>query len=89
MKKRNMPKISAVILKENYDPEIFSENYISVDEVKQELIFTVYSQEEWDEWFEGGKKDYLTGAVLDELLKRLGVSEQIDFSEKRKKRRSL
>ena len=94
-----MPKISAVILavlicvfagiligklKENYDPEIFSENYISVDEVKQELIFTVYSQEEWDEWFEGGKKDYLTGAVLDELLKRLGVSEQIDFSEKRK-----
>ena len=82
MKKRNMPKISAVILavlicvfagiligklKENYDPEIFSENYISVDEVKQELIFTVYSQEEWDEWFEGGKKDYLTGAVLDEL----------------------
>ena len=45
-----MPKISAVILavlicvfagiligklKENYDPEIFSENYISVDEVKQ------------------------------------------------------
>ena len=99
MKKRNMPKISAVILavlicvfagiligklKENYDPEIFSENYISVDEVKQELIFTVYSQEEWDEWFEGGKKDYLTGAVLDELLKRLGVSEQIDFSEKRK-----
>lgn len=98
MKKRNMPKISAVILavlicvfagiligklKENYDPEIFSENYISVDEVKQELIFTVYSQEEWDEWFEGGKKDYLTGAVLDELLKRLGVSEQIDFSEKR------
>ena len=80
MKKRNMPKISAVILavlicvfagiligklKENYDPEIFSENYISVDEVKQELIFTVYSQEEWDEWFEGGKKDYLTGAVLD------------------------
>ena len=74
MKKRNMPKISAVILavlicvfagiligklKENYDPEIFSENYISVDEVKQELIFTVYSQEEWDEWFEGGKKDYL------------------------------
>ena len=58
MKKRNMPKISAVILavlicvfagiligklKENYDPEIFSENYISVDEVKQELIFTVYS----------------------------------------------
>ncbi|WP_461900215.1 hypothetical protein [Roseburia intestinalis] len=100
MKKRNMPKISAVILavlicvfagiligklKENYDPEIFSENYISVDEVKQELIFTVYSQEEWDEWFEGGKKDYLTGAVLDELLKRLGVSEQIDFSEKKKK----
>ncbi|WP_044999294.1 hypothetical protein [Roseburia intestinalis] len=99
MKKRNMPKISAVILavlicvfagiligklKENYDPEIFSENYISVDEVKQELIFTVYSQEEWDEWFEGGKKDYLTGAVLDELLKRLGVSEQIDFSEKEK-----
>ena len=51
---------------------------------RQELIFTVYSQEEWDEWFEGGKKDYLTGAVLDELLKRLGVSEQIDFSEKRK-----
>lgn len=99
MKKRNMPKISAVILavlicvfagiligklKENYDPEIFSENYISVDEVKQELIFTVYSQEEWDEWFEGGKKDYLTGAVLDELLKRLGVSEQIDFRKKEK-----
>ena len=25
-----------------------------------------------------------TDAVLDELLKRLGVSEQIDFSEKRK-----
>ena len=46
VKKRNMPKISAVILavlicvfagiligklKENYDPEIFSENYISVE----------------------------------------------------------
>lgn len=99
MKKRNMPKISAVILavlicvfagiligklKENYDPEIFSENYISVDEVKQELIFTVYSQEEWDEWFEGGKKDYLTGAVLDELLKRLEFRNRLIFRKKEK-----
>ena len=55
MKKRNIPKISAVILgvlicvfigvlinklKENYDPEVFSEDYISIDEVKQELAFT-------------------------------------------------
>ena len=71
MKKRNMPKISVVILavlicvfagiligklKENYDPEIFSENYIGIDEVKQELTFTVYSQEEWDEWFWTGNR---------------------------------
>ena len=97
--KKKYAKISAVILavlicvfagiligklKENYDPEIFSENYISVDEVKQELIFTVYSQEEWDEWFEGGKKDYLTGAVLDELLKDLEFRNRLIFRKKEK-----
>lgn len=99
MKKRNIPKISAVILgvlicvfigvlinklKENYDPEVFSEDYISIDEVKQELAFTVYSKDEWDDWFSGRKQEYLTQSVLDELLKKLGVSEQIDFVVKRK-----
>ena len=99
MKKRNMPKISAAILavllcvfagvligkmKENYDPEIFSEDYISIDEIKQEMVFTVYSKEEWDEWFLGGKQEYLTQSVLSELLKKLGVSEQINFPVKRK-----
>ena len=99
MKKRNILKISAVILavlicvfagilmeklKANYDPKIFSEDYISIDEVKQELIFSVYSQQEWDEWFGSGKKEYLTRSVLENLLKKLGVSEQIDFSVKRK-----
>ena len=101
MKKRNIPKISAVILgvlicvfigvlinklKENYDPEVFSEDYISIDEVKQELAFTVYSKDEWDDWFSGRKQEYLTQSVLDELLKKLGVSEQIDFVVKRKNR---
>ena len=99
MKKRNIPKISAVILgvlicvfigvlinklKENYDPEVFSEDYISIDEVKQELAFTVYSKDEWDDWFSDRKQEYLTQSVLDELLKKLGVSEQIDFVVKRK-----
>ena len=36
--------------------KFFRKTISAFDEVKQELIFTVYSQEEWDEWFEGGKK---------------------------------
>ena len=79
MKKRNIPKISAVILgvlicvfigvlinklKENYDPEVFSEDYISIDEVKQELAFTVYSKDEWDDWFSDRKQEYLTYCIF-------------------------
>ena len=44
----------------------------------------MYSKDEWDDWFSDRKQEYLTQSVLDELLKKLGVSEQIDFVVKRK-----
>ena len=41
------------------------------------MVNLISKPEVYEDDFAGGKKDYLTGAVLDELLKRLGVSEQI------------
>ncbi len=69
-------------LKENYDPEIFSENYISVDEVKQELILPYIHRKSGTNGLRAEKR-LSDRAVLDELLKRLGVSEQIDFRKKK------
>ena len=64
-------------LKEGYLPEEYSDTYVGVDEVREELSFTVYSEEEWEEWFGTYKREYLTEEMLGALLEKLGVSEQI------------
>lgn len=66
--------------------EAFSEKYISVKEVKEELGFTVYTAKEWDAWFRAYHREYLTGEMLVQLLDRLGVSEAAEYSGGAKRR---
>lgn len=66
-------------LKVDYIPEEYSNTYISIDEVKSELAFTVYTGEEWDEFFAVYEKEYMTNAMLTDLLEKLGILEQIEL----------
>ncbi len=65
----------------SYDTDVYSENYVPIQEVKAELGFSVYEAKEWDAFFSSYHKDYLTTQMLKQLLVQLGVSEYIEFSE--------
>lgn len=64
--------------KSQYQMDVYSENYIPVDEIKQELGFFLYTEEEWDQFFDAYQKEYLTVEMEKGLLNRLGVSEYIE-----------
>lgn len=59
----------------------YSERYVGIEEIKTELGFYFYTQEEWDSYFEPFQKNYLTGNMLGELLQKLGVAEYIEHAE--------
>ena len=57
------------------------DNYVSVDEAVLELQFTVYSREEWLDFFESYKEAYITRQMVYDILTQLGTSEVIMFDE--------
>lgn len=71
------------IIKEiqNHDAKQFSEKYVSLEEVKQELSFGVYEKTDWDGFFAVYHRDVLTGEVLSQLLEMLGVADYIDYAD--------
>lgn len=69
-------------MRTDYSQEEYSAKYIGVSEVKAELGFTVYTAEEWDNYFAVYHKEYLTWEMLSQLLDKLGVSEEISVEKK-------
>jgi len=64
-----------------FHEEKLMNTYVSVNEVTAELQFTVYSTEEWNEFFGKYKEAYLTREMVYDLLRRLGTDEVILFDE--------
>ena len=69
--------ILIVKMKDEHTADTYSNDFVSVEEVKQELAFSVYTPEEWDTYFSVYHKDYLTKEMLDQLMEKMGVKEQI------------
>ena len=72
--------LSGIVLlkiRSSYTSEEYSKDYVSIEEVKSELSFLVYTKEEWNTFFAEFQKDYLTEKMLAALLEKTGVSEYI------------
>lgn len=57
------------------------DDYVSVKEVVSELQFSIYSAEEWKDFFSVYKEAYITREMVYNVLVQLGVSELISFDE--------
>lgn len=97
MKQRRNTKIKAILLillvvilcvlladkmKNDFQKEEYSTKYIALSEVKAELAFSVYTPEEWEDYFAVYHKEYLTWEMAAQLLEKLGVSEQIPLEKR-------
>lgn len=67
--------------KSSYTSDEYSKDYVSIEEVKAELSFSFYTQEEWENFFLEFHKEYLTEEITAALLEKLGVSDYIEFAE--------
>ena len=56
-------------------------NYVSVKEAVSELKFTVYTEEEWQDFFEEFKEPYLTRGMVFDILSKVGTAKVIVFDE--------
>lgn len=56
----------------------YQEDKVGIGELKAELAFGIYTQEEWSAYFNTFQKDYLTGEMLRQLLEKLGVASYIE-----------
>lgn len=67
--------------KENgFDKNQYSENYVLLTEVKEELQFSVYKEMDWEKLFSFYQKEYLTKEAAEKIIERLGMKEYIDLS---------
>lgn len=57
------------------------DNYVSVDEAVLELQFSVYSKEEWQDFFADYKEAYITRQMVYDILAKLGTTDVIPFDE--------
>lgn len=57
------------------------DNYVSVDEAVSELQFSVYSREEWRDFFADYKEAYITRQMVYDILTQLGTADVIAFDE--------
>lgn len=64
----------------NYKAGEYSADWIGIAEIKSELCFDIYAEEDWDAWFSVYHKEYLTGDMAAELLKKLGADTYIELS---------
>ena len=67
--------------KQSDNSMIYSEEYVSVDEIKSEMQFFIYTEEEWDAFFDTYESECLNGQMRDDLLKKLGVAEYIEYKK--------
>ena len=61
------------------EQETLPEEWVELAEIKEELSFGVYGQEDWKAFFETFPGDRLTGEILEELLAKLQLSDYIEI----------
>lgn len=66
--------------------EGYSKKQVAVCEIKEELSFGVYEEEEWDTFFSSFHKEYLTYEMLEQLLEHLSILEYIDMPDGNRRR---
>lgn len=65
----------------DFEEKKLQEKYMPVEEVISELQFTVYTGEEWREFFEHYIEDYMTKEMVSDILWKLGTADVISFEE--------
>ena len=69
-----------------FDEQKWTENYVATKEAASELQFFVYSDEEWEQFFDVYQESYLTNEMVSGILSKLGVAEVIPFEGKGRQR---
>lgn len=77
---------SVGIVSNEFHEDKLTDNYVSVDEAVLELQFSIYSKEEWKDFFGDYKEAYITREMVYDILKQLGTIEVISFDEAGKKK---
>lgn len=57
------------------------DNYVPVNEAVLELQFSVYTREEWQDFFADYKETYITRQMVYDILTQLGTADVISFDE--------
>lgn len=70
-----------VWMQSRQDANGYSDNSISLVEVKEELSFGIYEKADWDTFFSSYHMEHLTGEVLSQLLTELGVADYIEMAK--------
>lgn len=61
------------------EADTYSEKYVGITEIKQELSFGIYGEEDWDSFFAAFHREYLTSDMLKQLLDRLDLTDYIEL----------
>ena len=72
---------SLSIVKTEFRADKLLTTHVSVEEAVSELQFTVYSKEEWDDFFKDYKEVYITREMVYDILTKLGTAKVIPFDE--------
>lgn len=66
---------------DHFQSDVYSEQYVSIAEIKGELSFGAYAQNDWDTWFDSYRKEYLTIDMLRGIVEQLGVRDYIEIPQ--------
>ena len=64
-----------------YHKDVYSEHYVPVEEVQDELSFSIYKEMDWEQILLQ-KQEYLTKKAASEILEFLGLKDYIQLPEK-------
>ena len=67
--------------KKGYHKDVYSEHYVPVEEVQDELSFSIYKEMDWEQIL-SQKEGYLTQKTAGKILASLGLKEYIPLPEK-------
>ena len=76
--------LSGMILagtKKGYQKDVYSAHYVPLDEVCEELSFSIYKEMDWEQIL-SQKEGYLTKKTVGKILASLGLKEYIPLPEK-------
>lgn len=72
---------SLSIVRTEFREDKLLSTHVSVQEAVSELQFTIYSKEEWDDFFKTYKEAYITREMVYDILTKVGTAKVISFDE--------